>query len=56
MDMFSEKFAGGVLSGDVMLSLITAILSKGRGSYDVCSAADLLLPPLSCRKQLTWDC
>lgn len=39
MDMFSKKFARGLLSGDVMLSLITAILSKGKGSYDVCSCS-----------------
>lgn len=55
MDIFSEKFARGLLSGDVMLSLIIAILSKGRDSYAVyiCSRPVLLLPPLACGKQLS---
>jgi len=54
MDTFSEKFARGLLSGDVMLSLIIAILSKVRGFYAVhfCSRPVLLLPPLACGKQL----
>lgn len=45
MDILSEMVARGLFSRDVMLSLIIAILSKGRDSYavSICSRPVLSL-------------